>query len=68
MKKERPLTQRQMTCLRMAEETLFGDTKLVEGFTFAAGSLRKRGLVQGAAPHCYLTDAGKAKREAIVLA
>lgn len=59
-KKERPLTEKQIECLRAAEDTLFGDVKVVPGFGRSVPGLRKRGLVEGDMPHVYLTDAGRA--------
>jgi hypothetical protein len=61
MKKERPLTDKQRECLIAAEDTLYGDTKLIPGFGRSISGLRKRGLVEGDLPHVYLTPAGKAE-------
>lgn len=60
MAKERPLTEKQRECLAAAEDTLFGDTKVVRGYGRSIAGLRKRGLVEGDVPHVYLTEAGKA--------
>lgn len=59
MTKERPLTERQCECLKCAEDTLYGDTKIVSGFGRSVAGLRKRGLVEGVLPHVYLTEQGK---------
>lgn len=56
---DRPLTKLQQEALLMAEETLFNDTKLVEGYGRQLHGLRLRGLVEGEKPHVYLTDAGR---------
>lgn len=62
MPKERPLTESQTQCLLLAEPTMFGDIKIVEGlYGRSVSGLRKRGLVEGFAPHAYLTEAGKIK-------
>ena len=55
MKKERPLTDKQRDCLIAAEDTLYGDTKIVPGYGRSVPALIKRGLVEGS----YLTAAGK---------
>lgn len=60
MKKDRPLTALQREALLAAEDTLFGDTKLIPGYGRSLRGLRKRGFVDGDAPHVYLTEAGKA--------
>jgi len=39
----------------LAEDTLFGDAKLIDGFGRSVPGLRKRGLVDGEMPHVYLT-------------
>ena len=61
MKKERPLTDRQREALLAAEDTLYGDTKMVPGYGRCMRGLRLRGLVEGDLPHVYLTAAGKSK-------
>ena len=62
MAKERQLTDGQIQCLLLAEPTMFGDIKIVEGlYARSVSGLRKRGLIEGNLPHAYLTDAGKAK-------
>lgn len=61
MTKERPLTDKQQEALKAAEDTLYGDTKLVPGYGRSVPGLRKRGLVDGDLPHVYLTDAGRAQ-------
>jgi len=58
--KERPLTDRQIEALKAAEDTLYGDTKLVEGYGRTHRGLRNRGLIEGYVPHVYLTEAGRA--------
>jgi hypothetical protein len=60
MKKERPLTDRQREALLAAEDTLYGDTKMVPGYGRCLRGLRLRGLVDGAAPHVYLTPKARA--------
>lgn len=61
-KKERPLTERQIEALKMAESTLFGDMKLVDGFGRSIRGLVNRGLISGCRDngslHFYLTDKG----------
>ncbi len=59
-KKERPLTARQAEALQMAfaEPTLYGDHKIIEGYGRSIRGLRNRGLVEGDAPHIYLTPKG----------
>lgn len=57
--KERPLTERQIEALKATEDTLYGDTKLVEGYGRTHRGLRNRGLIEGYKPHVYLTDAGR---------
>jgi len=59
MAKERPLTEKQIEALKAAEDTLYGDTKLVEGYGRSHLGLRNRGLIEGSVPHVYLTDAGR---------
>ena len=58
---ERKLTQSQTQALLQAEDTLFGDTKLPPWDGRVVYGLKKRGLVEGEAPHLYLTDTGKAE-------
>jgi hypothetical protein len=65
--KERPLTDKQIEALKAAEDTLYDDTKLVEGYGRSHRGLRNRGLIEGDAPHVYLTDAGRSVL-AIILA
>lgn len=59
--KERPLTAKQIEAITTAEDTLYGDVKIV-GHGRSVPGLRKRGLVEGDLPHVYLTDAGKQLR------
>lgn len=60
MKKERPLTDRQREALLAAEDTLYGDTKMVPGYGRCLRGLRLRELVEGDLPHVYLTPKAKA--------
>jgi hypothetical protein len=60
MKKERPLTDRQREALLAAEDTLYGDTKMVPGYGRCMRGLRLRGLVDGDLPHVYLTPKARA--------
>lgn len=57
-KKERPLTQKQIEALLAAEDTLFGDTKIVPGYGRTMRGLRNRGMIDGEKPHIYLTEKG----------
>ncbi len=61
MAKERPLTEQQVQALKCAEDTLFGDIKIINGFGRSVRALRTRGLVEGDMPHVYLTAEGKAR-------
>lgn len=58
-RKEKPLTALQVEALVLAEETLYGDTKLIAGYGRQTRGLKSRGLVEGDMPHVYLSDAGK---------
>lgn len=58
-RKQKPLTALQQEALKLAEDTLFGDVKIIDGFGRSIPGLRKRGLVDGVFPHIYLTQAGK---------
>lgn len=53
------LTERMADALLKAEDTLFGDAKIAPGFGRQIKGLRNRGMIEGEAPHIYLTDAGK---------
>lgn len=55
----KPLSKHQRQALEAAEETLYGDIKLVEGHGRSIAALRRRGLVEGDVPHVYLTADGK---------
>lgn len=55
----KPLTENMRAALVAAEDTLYGDVKLVEGYGRSLKGLRKRGLVEGDLPHVYLTQQGK---------
>lgn len=66
MAEERPLAHKQIECLRATEETLYGDTKLVEGYGRTHRGLRNRGLIEGTIPHVYLTDARKSVLSGII--
>lgn len=57
--KTRPLTAIQQECLMTAEDTLYGDTKLIPGYGRSMPGLRMRGYVEGEGEHVYLTEAGK---------
>lgn len=59
------LTDRMAEALRAAEDTLYGDVKLVAGYGRSLRGLRDRGLVEGDAEHAYLTEAGKAEKNAL---
>lgn len=59
MSKPRPLSSLQQQALANAEETLFGDVKIVPGFGRQLHGLRKRGLVDGAPPP-FLSDSRRA--------
>jgi len=58
---DRPLTPLQKECLLAAEDTLYGDTKLIPGYGRSMRGLRLRGLIDGVGEHVYLSDAGKAE-------
>lgn len=62
----KPLTELQREALLAAEDTLYGDTKLIEGYGRQLRGLRLRGLVEGDMPHVYLTDDGKAQVKEMV--
>lgn len=59
----KPLTHHMIEALKAAEDTLYGDVKLVDGYGRQIKGLRQRGLVSGELPHVYLTDAGKAQKD-----
>ncbi len=61
-KKERPLTERQIEALLAAEDTLFGDAKIVKGFGRTLRGLKNKGLIDGDWPHAYLTPEGLAEK------
>lgn len=65
MTKEKKLTPRQCEVLLRAEDTLFGDAKLVDSDGRTINALASRGLVEGDAPHVYLTPAGKEKAQEV---
>lgn len=65
MGSSRPLTAKQAEALKLAEDTLFGDVKITEGFGRQLRGLRTRGLCEGDLPHVYLTAAGKAEKSAL---
>jgi len=64
--KERPLTDLQKEALIMSEDTLFNDTKMIEGYGRSLRGLRLKGMVEGEVPHVYLTDAGKQELSRLV--
>lgn len=55
----KPLTEMMRSALLDAEETPYGDVKMIDGYGRSMKGLRDRGLVEGDLPHVYLTDAGK---------
>lgn len=57
----KPLTEMMKSALLDAEETLYGDVKMIDGYGRSMRGLRDRGLVEGDLPHVYLTDDGKAE-------
>ena len=57
------LTANMRAALVAAEDTLYGDVKMPDGFWRSLKGLRSRGLVDGDIPHVYLTDAGKAEKD-----
>lgn len=59
------LTERMIEALRAAEDTLYGDVKMVFGYGRSLRGLKERGLVEGTTEHAYLTDAGKAEKNAL---
>lgn len=61
MAKERPLTERQIECLKATQDTLFGEVKISDGYGRTHRGLRNRRLIEGYIPHVYLTDAGKSE-------
>jgi len=61
----KPLTENMIEALKLAEDTLYGDVKLVEGYGRQIRGLRSRGLVSGELPHVYLTDAGKVEKDRV---
>lgn len=64
MAKERPLTERQIEALLAAEDTLYGDVKIPDKiWGRSMRGLRNRGLIEGDAPHVYLTPKGAAAKE-----
>ena len=56
---EKPLSAKQCEALINAEETLYGDVKIIEGYGRSVAALKRRGLVEGDTPYVYLTDPGK---------
>lgn len=61
----KPLTPSMTAALLAAEDTLYGDVKLVEGYGRQIRGLRNRGLVEGEPPHIYLTAIGKQMKDEI---
>ena len=59
------LTDQMVEALRTAEDTLYGDVKLVPGYGRSIRGLRERGLVDGDGEHIYLSDAGKVEKTAL---
>lgn len=53
------LTDKMKEALISAEETLYGDTKMIDGYGRQYRGLRECGLVEGDMPHVYLTATGK---------
>lgn len=66
MKADKPLTDKQREALLAAEDTLYGDTKLVPGYGRSLRALRLRGLIEGALPHVYLTAEGIQRRAELI--
>jgi len=59
----KPLTDKMKEALLAAEDTLYGDVKIVEGYGRSIPGMASRGLVEGEAPHVYLTAAGKQMKD-----
>lgn len=60
----KPLTDTMRAALIAAEDTLYGDVKIVEGYGRSLKGMRSRGLVEGEQPHVYLTPEGKQQKVA----
>lgn len=65
--KEKRLTDKMRYAIDSAEETLFGDIKLVVTDGRTINALATRGLVEGSYEHAYLTADGKAERSQVAI-